>query len=323
MLKTDLLFKAAFEHSAICKLVYWPDGRLVYASQAFCRLLGYQASELMGLKLSALNHPADQCSEQQQLEQLLAGQQIASPIEKRFLNKQGESIWVQQHLTAFWQKRESSKTSELQCLLAEIQDIQSRKYTEAVQDTERKRLQMLEMMANLGSWQLHLSSGQYWLSDECCRIFGFEQTSRPESMRQALKQFNFVHPQDRGTLQQLLQMALQGSKLPFNPEGNLQLDFRIVRPDGVTRYLTAKGRPAYSPDGKLEWLTGFVMDITAFRLQEQMLAEANRLLAQQTAQLRMLASRLSGAIQGPLEQTGKLLNLADSRSALGSESKAE
>lgn len=312
MTNLTALFKAAFEHSAICKLVYWPDGKLLYISPAMCRLLGYNAAEIAGLTLADICLPAA-AEELAQLKQVLAGPEAsrAPAIEKQFINRRGERVWGLQYLTAIWGKQQPM---QLRCLIAEVQDIRSRKIYEAARNAERRRLLTVEAMAHLGSWQVKFETGQFWLSDECCRLLGSE---RQELEPGPLMHLSFIHPQDREEVQRRLNHAFEArlSLLPqpshqtdwLDAQGDYLAEFRIVRPSGEIRYITAKARPEYSDTGGLIGLAGFIMDITAFRLQEQLLREAHRILAQQNHSLRELAQHLLSHLQEPIREADRLL----------------
>ncbi len=87
------------------------------------------------------------------------------PLEKRFLNRQGEIVWGLQHLTVIWDH--SQESPRLRCLVAEIQDIQSRKRYEAAWAAERQRLLTIVAMVHLGSWQVRFETAQFWLYSGC------------------------------------------------------------------------------------------------------------------------------------------------------------
>lgn len=305
------LFKTAFEHSAVSKLVYWPDGKLLYVSQAMRRLLGYNEAELPQLSLADISHPEDQAAEREQLEEVLAGprQQPVAALEKRFLRYNDDYIWCLQHVTALWSSQD--KQPRLHCLVAEVQDIHSRKLYEFARAAERERMLMIEAMAHLGNWQVSFETGQYWMSDECGRILGLEPSLIDPGPLMGL---GFVHPLDRqflfGKLTALntVTHASTAAEGAIQTAEELEAEFRIVRPGGEIRYVKAKARPSRKSTGQLTGLMGFIMDITSIRLQEQMLAEANRLLNIQNQQLHELALRLSNTLQGTLQQAQYLLD---------------
>src|SRR5215831_4650416 len=86
-----------------------------------------------------------------------------------------------------------------------------------------------------------------------------------------------VYPDDRAIVWKAVQDAMQ-SHIPYSAE------FRILRPDGVIRWVAAKGRFYYSGDGEPERMVGVAVDITerkaveeTLRQKEIELTEAQRL----------------------------------------------
>lgn len=64
-----------------------------------------------------------------------------------------------------------------------------------------------------------------------------------------------IHPDDKGELEQQMTRALS-QKTPW------QVEYRIRHADGSTRWALEKGRGVYSNNGKLQFLDGFILDIT-------------------------------------------------------------
>lgn len=307
---SDDLFRAAFVQSAACKLVYAPDGQLIYLSPGLYRLLDYRPEDIAAQHLADFCHPADAEREREQLRRVLAGDAEA-PIEKRMKNRRGEWIWVQQLLTAIWTT--GSAAARVQCLIADIRDIRSRKQTETAHDDQRARLLVVEAMAQLGSWQVNIETGQFWLSDTCCRLLGHE----PGQLEPGpLKRLSFIHPQDRKLIRQRLAWAREagpGGLSPQNPpawldaRGDISAEFRLLRPSGELRYVTVTARPAYSEQNRLIRLTGFLLDTTAFHLKQQLLQDAHALLQRQNQQLRELSQLLLTSLKSPLSEAERLL----------------
>ncbi|MFH1681873.1 MAG: PAS domain S-box protein, partial [Candidatus Eisenbacteria bacterium] len=85
-------FRCAYEDSASGMALATPDGRIVSANPAACRILGYEAGELVGLTFQEITHPDDvaRCTEQFRL--LIAGECARYEIEKRYIRKDGRVV---------------------------------------------------------------------------------------------------------------------------------------------------------------------------------------------------------------------------------------
>jgi PAS domain S-box-containing protein len=74
-----------------------------------------------------------------------------------------------------------------------------------------------------------------------------------------------VHPQDRARFLTKLDEA--------GITGKFDEEFRIVRPDGVSRWIWCKGSPAGDAGGAPPWLVGIAQDITSRKHAEQEIAK--------------------------------------------------
>lgn len=68
--------------------------RFLRVNAAFCTITGYSESELLALTLDDINHPDDREREQDRFLQLLQGKSTSYQSEKRYLRKDGSTIWV-------------------------------------------------------------------------------------------------------------------------------------------------------------------------------------------------------------------------------------
>ncbi|MET0533914.1 MAG: PAS domain S-box protein, partial [Steroidobacter sp.] len=70
------------------------DGRFEYVNRAFCRLVGYSPEELYTRRWQDITHPEDIESDQALASQVVAGARIGYSIEKRYIRKDGSTVWV-------------------------------------------------------------------------------------------------------------------------------------------------------------------------------------------------------------------------------------
>jgi PAS domain S-box-containing protein len=70
------------------------NGRLTHASRAFCEMLGFRATELLGLSLSEITHPDDVETEVEQRKRLAMGEIDRFQLVERLMREDGEPTWV-------------------------------------------------------------------------------------------------------------------------------------------------------------------------------------------------------------------------------------
>jgi PAS domain S-box-containing protein len=114
-----------FEHSSTGMAHSHIDGRWIRVNQTYCDLVGYTRSEIQSLSFRDFTHPDDLALDVEQLERTLRGEIANYSVEKRYLHKQGQVIWV--HLTVSLVRTEDGQPDYL---IAVVQDITARKATE-------------------------------------------------------------------------------------------------------------------------------------------------------------------------------------------------
>lgn len=86
-------FQYVFENSALAKSLTSPTGEL-RVNQAFCDLLGYTADELANRRWQEISYPDDMIASQEAVAGMLSGQFASTRFIKRYLHKNGETIWA-------------------------------------------------------------------------------------------------------------------------------------------------------------------------------------------------------------------------------------
>ena len=124
------------------------------------------------------------------------------------------------------------------------------------QELQRREAYLAEVqrLSHTGTFGWSVSSGQIFWSDETFRIFEFDPSSKL-SLQMIL---NCVHPQDMPSVNMAIAAA--------NKAEGIDLEFRLLMPDGRIKYLHVVGKAEQRENG-IE-VIGAVMDITARKLTE-------------------------------------------------------
>ena len=135
------------------------------------------------------------------------------------------------------------------------------------------RLEEAQSIAHLGYWFYDGSTDSIDASDEFYRIYGFDQHDAQLSWRQLRAR---IHPDDRDKVAQALRMA-KGKRI--------EIEHRIVTPDGDTRYVLANARREYDLDGQDNKIFGILLDISRIRQSESDLKQSEQSLRESELQL--------------------------------------
>ncbi len=183
-------------------------------------------------------------------------------------------------------------------------ELQSANTTLEGEIAERKRAEMelrhsetqlatAQKIAQIGSWDWDVSSGQMSWSDENYHIHGFAPHAVDVSYESALQ---FVHPEDRSTSDAKFRKAVREKK-------GFSFEQRVVRQDGETRILHQRGDVVIAPDGSVINVLGTAQDITERKKAEDELDKVHNEL--------MDVSRRAGMAEvatGVLHNVGNVLN---------------
>ncbi|MBI2379916.1 MAG: EAL domain-containing protein [Gammaproteobacteria bacterium] len=119
-------FRIAFEHAPIGVAQVDLEGRFIATNASLCAMLGYSPAELQGTNFLNYTHPEDKAASQAQALALNQGETRAIQFEKRYLTRDGATIWalVSSNL-------QTDASGKPRYLLTHILNITSRKQAES------------------------------------------------------------------------------------------------------------------------------------------------------------------------------------------------
>ena len=139
-----------------------------------------------------------------------------------------------------------------------------------------KRFNLAADSANVGMWEWDLEKDEIWVTPMRRAQLGFSASEKITFEEFASR----WHEDDRDKVRQTVNEAIQHGK-------DYQAEFRVVRGDGSTQWVCARGRVQVDEHGKAKWLTEISLDITARKeaevLAQQQRSELERLRQQKTA----------------------------------------
>lgn len=123
--ESEQILNNAIGNAPIGMVLVKPDGYFFRVNQAFCTITGYEEDELLKMTFQDITHPEDHHIGADTVRRLLAGEEKAAHIEKRYLNKNGTPINMQ--LTTVLLQDDQGKPQFF--------------FTQAVNITEQKRIE--------------------------------------------------------------------------------------------------------------------------------------------------------------------------------------
>jgi PAS domain S-box-containing protein len=119
---------AAFEFSAIGMALVSLDGGWIKVNKRLCEMVGYTEEELLAMSFLGITHPEDVDIHINPIERVLNSESRVLRIEKRYIHKNGEAVWVSVNFAVI---RDYKNVPMY--LVSQIEDITERKSAEAAQ----------------------------------------------------------------------------------------------------------------------------------------------------------------------------------------------
>ncbi len=277
-----------------------PAGFVVSWSPSAARMMGYEASDVIGTHCSRFHGEEDRAAGEPERQLAAAVAEGRVEVEASKVRKDGSCFWASLVTTPLY--ADDGRHSGFATI---VRDLTEARATEMeLRDRERQFADM-QSLAGLGSWVWDIDTNAVVWSDELFRIYGLSPSRFGATVEAYLA---LVHPDDRERVNAQIEMVLRNG-------GSFGFVERIVRPDGSIRILRSRGRAIRDASGRTIRLAGSCLDITELRqAQEQALelarAQAARSAAESTAGALRFLVRASELLAESLDYRAALADIA-------------
>jgi PAS domain S-box-containing protein/diguanylate cyclase (GGDEF)-like protein/putative nucleotidyltransferase with HDIG domain len=258
LLEENGRFQNAFEHAPIGVALVGIDGRWLQVNPAVCRLLGYSAEELLGMTFMDVTHPDDVEASVDRRRRQLIGDGDAVQIEKRYVRRDGETVWVSLSSTLV---RDANGRPLYSVTI--IEDVGERvRAGEAAREAEERFRHAFDE-APIGMALVGPDGRFLRVNRKLAQITGHDQARLLEQTFQEI-----THPDDVDADVEQMQQVLRGEMSTYSMEK------RYLRSDGSVVWVMLSVTLVRGPDGAPLYFVSQVEDINDRKRQE---AELERL----------------------------------------------
>ncbi|MCX7130615.1 PAS domain S-box protein [Aeromonas sp.] len=275
--QSETRFQATFEQAAVGIALVAPDGKWLRVNQRLCDMVGYQADELMGMTFQQITHPDDLFIDQAYVGQMLAGERPHYTLEKRYLRKGGDILWITLTVALVRDLK-----GEPDYFISIIEDNQQRKETEEALRRNEVILRESQHLAKIGNWRWHIADNSHYWSPEIYRIYGRDQSLPPAVYPEVRKYFT---QEGWRAIAQSVEHCLQ-TGYPY------ECDAEVIHEQGDPIWIIARGAALRDGSGAIVELYGTVQDITERKLAEQQLLQNQQVALDTQRRARLAALNL-------------------------------
>ena len=279
--ESEARFRSMYANAAVGIQQLANDGRLLMMNEAFCRMLGFSESELLGRDVLDLAHPDDLGRNLVVRGPTVRGERDRHEMEKRYIHRDGSPVWV--HITSSVVKDVSGHPLYR---VAVVQDVTNRKRAE---ETLRESEERFGMLASATFEGIVITEGGRIadLNEQLAKMLGYEQQ---EMIGKEIS--SFLLAEERDLLLANIRNGIES-----------RVEHHMLCKDGRQLTVEAHGQTGAYRDRTLRYTA--IRDIT-----ERKRAEAALIQSEKLASVGRMASSIAHEINNPLETIGHAVYLA-------------
>lgn len=227
-------YRAVFNQAAVGVARVALEGRFLEVNARFCLITGYEAAELLDLQFAQITHPDDLARDLEQAAALIAGTLQTYSLEKRYIRKNGDLVWI--NLTVSLAREPEGSAAYF---IAVVEDISERK---AAEESEKARAEEFYALADnipILCWMAYANGQAYW-----CNRRWYEYTGMSPSTVSSAAGESVHDPEFLPAIRERWSHSLATGE-PFD------MTIPLRRHDGVFRSFLTRIVPIRGEDGHI------------------------------------------------------------------------
>src|SRR6266699_2535076 len=280
--KSEERWRSVFENSAIGVALTDLNGRFLATNHVYQTIVGYTEQEMGALCFLDVTHEDYREANWALITELLEGKRQQFQIEKKYLRKDGSSIWVSNNVSLV-----PGTERVPRFIMALSEDITQRKRAEEALQRSEGYLAEAQKLTHTGSWATPIPRTEtvYW-SKEMYRMFGLDPDSTPLSSMEVAQR---MHPEDAPYHKCVVEQAIRDRT-------DFETDFRLLLPNGPAKYIHMVGHPVVNASGDVIELVGTAMDVTEQHEARAALQTAFEQIKAEETELRRMTDAIASYI---------------------------
>jgi PAS domain S-box-containing protein len=246
-----LMLENMFDNTPVGMAITDTKGSILKVNPSYCRITGYNETELRQINYHSLTHPDDRALNDKKIEEMLTKQFPGTTLEKRYIRKDGQPIWVSVSISLYKDPKGSPAN-----FLKVVQDITKEKEA-SIREKETQFLfkALLENMPQM-AWTA-LPWGKLKLVNKRWREFtGLDLEQSPNWL-------SVFHPEDAPMAEKIYRNALTDLK-PCSFEARIKR-----KHDGCFLWHLVEALPLRNAKGEVTLWVGTATNIEKLKKAQQ------------------------------------------------------
>lgn len=294
--------KAIFDSAAQSFITFDERGEIISFNQAAQSTFGYQEKEVIGKNFSILMFKAAKSAQESYFNKHLLAEFSKPSGEGRKLTavrKSGEEFPIHLAISKVQTEQGFIFTGIIRDVSKEVQLEKEQTQNQKALIEVNERISLATDAANIGIWQYDIRQDKLTWDKWMFKIY---EANKQTFAGNITDWQNAVHPED-------LDLASKAVEEAIDNKGFFNHEFRIITPNGLTKYIKANAKVQVDNQGNVVQMIGVNFDITKLKEVEQQHIAAKE-LAEDTVRMKaeFLAS-MSHEIRTPMNGVLGMLGL--------------
>ena len=241
-------YKQIFDASPAPMLMHATDGSILFANPAFCQLLGYSSDALMQMPIWQLTPTVTKQTCLKSIEQMLTSNKATHEIESAYINKDGQTLWLNENCAVI-----RNKQGQTDYFICQYRDDTVRRQTMQRLELIEERYNLSQRHASYGVWDWNIQTNALYWSEQIGPLLGYTDGEIEASYADFLAA---VHPDDRDFVSEAVRAAVED-------QAEYDIEHRVVWSDGSIIWHHVTGDVIREADGTPINMIGVTQDVTA------------------------------------------------------------
>lgn len=242
--ENEELLRIIIESTSFGFVIGNTNGELIYINDAFLKFGDYKKEEVIYKDFRLFSHPDDLIEELKLVEKVLSNEISEYKINKRYLKKNGEYIWVNSNTNAY--RKTPEKVEYFICIVENIND----KFIAELRLKEsEERFRRIVEYAHEGIWQIDKNGETVYVNNRLSEILEYS----PKEMM-GKKLFDFMDEEAKNLAIINLDRAQKGI--------SEQLEFNFISKNGKKIITSLASSPIIDDNGVFNGAIALISDIT-------------------------------------------------------------